>query len=81
MAKENELAGATGLKNPDNLPADFKFPGLPWTHEKLGEEKYSELAVTLGYYNPATEPVGFRPDLDPTKWLAYIKRDNKIVAV
>lgn len=55
---------------------DFKFPPLPWTHEALGEEKYCEVAVELGFFNPKTEATDFRPSLDPVPFLDKIKADN-----
>ena len=49
------------------------LPPLPWTHEALGEEKYCELAVELGYFHPKAERDDYRPSLDPTPFLSLIK--------
>jgi hypothetical protein len=55
---------------------NFKFPPLPWTHEALGEERYCQVAVQLGFFNPKAETPDYRPDLDPTPFLDKIKADN-----
>jgi hypothetical protein len=36
---------------------------LPWTHAALGEAKYNELSVKLGYFSGA-QMIG-KPDLSP----------------
>lgn len=49
------------------------LPPLPWTHEKLGEDLYCQIASELGYFNPQSEPASYRPSLDPTPFLGLIK--------
>lgn len=53
------------------------LPPLPWTHEALGEEKYCELAVELGYFNPKAEKDEYRPALDATPFLSLIKANKE----
>lgn len=55
---------------------NFKFPPLPWTHEALGEERYCQTAIELGFFNPKGEPQDYRPDLDPGPFMEKIKADN-----
>jgi hypothetical protein len=52
------------------------LPPLPRTHEKLGEEKYCEIAKDLGYFDPKKERVDYRPALDPTPFLSLIKKEK-----
>jgi hypothetical protein len=56
--------------------ADFKFPNGPWTVENLGEEKYCEVAKTLGFFDPKGESADYRPSLDCGPFIEEIKRDN-----
>lgn len=52
---------------------NFELPLPPWTHADLGEELYCKVATELGYFNPKTEPITYRPDLDPTPHLETIR--------
>ena len=56
--------------------ADFKYPNGPWTHENLGEEKYCEVAKTLGFFDPRLETTDYRPPLDSGPFVEQIRRDN-----
>lgn len=49
-------------------------PPLPWTWEALGEDKYCELAIELGFFNPKAERADYRPSLDPTPFLSLINK-------
>lgn len=53
------------------------LPPLPWTIEKLGEEKYCEIAKELGYFDPKKERVDYRPALDPTPFLSLLKTNKE----
>lgn len=50
----------------------MQLPPLPWSIENLGEEKYCKLALELGYFNPKSEPVSYRPSLDPTPFMSLL---------
>ena len=52
----------------------MNLPSLPWTAAALGEDKYCELAIELGYFNPKAERSDYRPDLDPTQYLSLIPK-------
>ena len=54
--------------------ASMNLPSLPWTWEALGEEKYCEIAIELGFFNPKAERPDYRPSLDPTPFLGLINK-------
>lgn len=52
---------------------------LPWTLEKLGEEKYKKLAVEGRYFNSPPVVKHYAPDLAPPEAVlaAHRKREEK----
>ena len=54
----------------------MNLPPLPWTWEALGEDKYCELAIELGFFNPKAERADYRPSLDPTPFLSLINKSK-----
>lgn len=52
----------------------MSLPPLPWTWEALGEDRYCEIAVELGYFNPKSERPDYRPSLDPTPFIDLIRK-------